>query len=414
MDGYITRRGSGGGFNVRVKAYHSVDEFPVKVRENTIGVITDEPIVGFDFSMEEPFRKSANKNLITSPFCETTHAYSGITWIDNGDGTITVNGTSPSGAINVFLLTPRFGATSHGNSIYLESGLYTLSGSPGGGCHIRLYKRTASHESLVCSDDGYGTVFELTEATEIRCELYITPGATIANAVFKPQLEKGLSATAFIMGRVANGRVWIQTGTRDYDAFFASTKNRIEIRPHHCYQDIDGEWVEKSAYSYKNGSWVKWWEGELFTLNNQWLNVTGGWGGSQIEATSATSKTGVSTKARENPNGGIYMDVLTESIGETTSTAFRIKKRIDLTDFSILTFEGYFERPGSNANNLVAACWEDITQLDYYTQKMAAFSKLSKTTATTISVDISKLTGLHHIGIGMRNAYARIDRCVLT
>lgn len=130
---------------------------------------------------------NCGKNLLPYPFKYTTKTINGITFTDNGDGTVTANGTATA--------TAQFFPKESTNGPLLAPGTYTFSGCPKGGdwktYHIRLTGFTAER------DFGNGSTFTLTQATRVGMSLTIVTGATVENLVFKPQIESGSTKTDY-------------------------------------------------------------------------------------------------------------------------------------------------------------------------------------------------------------------------
>lgn len=76
---------------------------------------------------------------------------------------------------------------------------------------------------------------------------------------------------------MAEGEVWFAIGAVSDVAFSATKKNPVMVYPLSAKQKIDGALVDVTAMSYQGGSWVAWWNGELFKDGNQFVAVTGGW-----------------------------------------------------------------------------------------------------------------------------------------
>ena len=133
--------------------------------------------------------KRTGKNLIPYPYLETTRTANGLTFTDNGDGTITVNGTAT--ATTVFQIKGR----SSGNTLGLEVGTeYTISGCPNGGSGSTYKVDILKYSSTAYATDyGNGASFTYSEATandvvgQIRIVFYT--GATVSNLVFKPMIR---------------------------------------------------------------------------------------------------------------------------------------------------------------------------------------------------------------------------------
>ena len=137
------------------------------------------------------------KNLIPYPHLYTTRTLYGVDFTDNGDGTVTANGTA-TGAV-------FFKATdlTNGTRMILPKGTYFLSGSPIGGStgtfatYIVVYDMNGSEQKRYW-DTGNGVKFDLPlENQIISVVLYITSGTTVKNITFRPQIEVGETATEY-------------------------------------------------------------------------------------------------------------------------------------------------------------------------------------------------------------------------
>lgn len=125
-------------------------------------------------------RKS--KNLIPYPYTETTKTQKGITFTDNGDGTITVNGTSTG------LATFTLGSVSLDNTkSYFLSGKNTSSNLP---LRIQIGQTWRAEEGngLAISQEG-GNHYTITLTALKR--------HTFDNVIIYPQLEEGSVATDY-------------------------------------------------------------------------------------------------------------------------------------------------------------------------------------------------------------------------
>ena len=122
------------------------------------------------------------KNLIPYPYSDTTKVSGGITFTDNGDGTITVNGVATGNAyFNVFYYGKLTGVAA-GDTV-------KLTGCPSGGSKDTYYITMQG-----ATDTGSGAEFIVADwmIKDPAIELYIEieTGTTMNNAVFKPRLEK--------------------------------------------------------------------------------------------------------------------------------------------------------------------------------------------------------------------------------
>ncbi len=162
-------------FNI-LPTYHFEENTDGQIRGAAGRVLRDCTIYG-----------NCGKNLLPYPFGDTTKTVNGITFTDNGDGTVTANGT----ATEIAQFFPKYSTSDPA----LAPGTYTFSGCPEGGdwktyC-IRLTGFTADR------DFGNGSTFTLTQATRVGLSLTISTGATVENLVFKPQIESGSTKTDY-------------------------------------------------------------------------------------------------------------------------------------------------------------------------------------------------------------------------
>ena len=135
----------------------------------------------------EPYHKYdipitvTGKNLIPYPYKGSSVTANGITIKINDDRTITVNGTAST-------------ATTFTIAQYtIQSGTYTLSGTKNGS--LSTYYMAIGGTS--CKDVGNGSSVTFDTETTISIYIIIKSGATLSNAVFKPQLEEGSTATTY-------------------------------------------------------------------------------------------------------------------------------------------------------------------------------------------------------------------------
>ena len=122
-------------------------------------------------------------NLLSYPYVNTTKTQNGVTFTDNGDGSITVNGTATSDTY--YLLN---------EVMYEANKTYTLHGCPiGGGVYTyRLYD-----DAIKLIDLGNGASISLSENKQGKIYIYIGNGVTATNLVFKPMLNEGSTALPY-------------------------------------------------------------------------------------------------------------------------------------------------------------------------------------------------------------------------
>lgn len=132
-------------------------------------------------------------NLLNYPYVNTTKTTSGITYTDNGNGTIRVSGTPT--ASNNFVLRSRK-STDDSNQLILPAGTYTVSGCPKGGSlttyYIQVGKSDASGNwKAIENDYGDGFTFTLTEETAIQLLIIVDNDCPAVDVTFKPMVEVG-------------------------------------------------------------------------------------------------------------------------------------------------------------------------------------------------------------------------------
>lgn len=126
---------------------------------------------------------ATGKNLLPYPYHHPTMTHQGITFTDNGDGTVTANGTA-TGRANFVLYS----------NTDTWSGDYALSGCPKGGSSSTYYIQSRNG----FKDCGEGFVHKSAHYAEFqRIAIYIEAGVTVENLVFKPQLEIGTAVTEY-------------------------------------------------------------------------------------------------------------------------------------------------------------------------------------------------------------------------
>lgn len=135
----------------------------------------------------------SGKNLMHYPYRNTTKTINGITFTDNGDGTITANGTATANA--TFLIDKNIGFENEGN--------YFLSGCPSGGglnsFYINWYQNHTGVTLKNYNDYGSGIIipYQHIFSENNSLSIAIIAGATVENLVFRPQLELGDTATEY-------------------------------------------------------------------------------------------------------------------------------------------------------------------------------------------------------------------------
>ena len=123
-------------------------------------------------------------NLIPYPYYDTTKTVNGVTFTDNGDGSITVNGTATENAIfNLKTITVQIGSN------------YFLSGCPSTGS-TTTYIVYAADGVYGYADAGAGKLIN-PASTNLSLSVLVYAGATLSNVVFRPMLNAGTTALPY-------------------------------------------------------------------------------------------------------------------------------------------------------------------------------------------------------------------------
>ena len=116
--------------------------------------------------------KLRSKNLIPYPYYDTTKTENGVTFTDNGDGTITVNGTATGNSRFDFL---------RNSSAEFPNATYTLSGISGGVVttyYIQMFSGSKYYDSV-----SNGSLTVTTDGNLTMITLYVKTGAVFNNLV---------------------------------------------------------------------------------------------------------------------------------------------------------------------------------------------------------------------------------------
>lgn len=247
--------------------------------------------LNFKIVAQEETPASTSRNLILYPFYQTTLTNNGVTFTDNGDGTVTANGTATAAAA-FYCGSPSL---EEWGVDLTEGEEYTVSGCPAGGGADTYNIQIVSHGWLWGYGSDYGagktiTAQEVSGACNLKVVLriVINAGVTVSNLVFKPQLEKGSTATDFVKYAQKENLIWIKsstsvpgytisgistpsgaktagwvsieatTGTASgAPEFNAIRKNELLIKPKSAKQYVNDVWTDVNAYIYGTAGWAQ-------------------------------------------------------------------------------------------------------------------------------------------------------------
>lgn len=191
------------GFERTVKGNVMEIESPLQSNLNNLSILGNSIQNGAptpETSVEVESVGEKTKNLIEYPYLDTSKTLNGLTFIDNGDGTITVNGTAESDTV--------FNIATQKTSIWdgiIPNEVYTLSVNVDGeytgniSCVCNYYPEGSSSYNNWMSSAVNKLVTKAcpTDITGIRSYIYIYAEAVLDNVTIKPQLEKGETATPY-------------------------------------------------------------------------------------------------------------------------------------------------------------------------------------------------------------------------
>lgn len=359
-----------GGASLNYKVVNGTAE-PTSPKENTIWVNTATAIHAHAFSADEPHRVSKNKNLVIYPYYDKTYTGAGITWTDNGDGTVTANGTAGA-PYSLFRLSAK---GVNDKEMLLEPGTYTFSAGAAASTdyYIQIAYTTDDWATTKWVDANNLTskTFTITQQVKARINLKINEGATVSNLVFKPQLEKGSSATDFVKGD-ATGQVWFQTGTDSANPFSALKKTKLMVYIIGTKVYDGSAWVTRSTKIYQGGAWKAF---DVYLFNYGDLGISGGFIGRKSDGSTESTYFSVGTSIKS------------QTMQYTAQGYFSVNK-IDLAPFSTVKVTGY-----GGWSPRVGFCTEQSQ--GYGTGDFVAYKTLSDA-QSTVSIDVSSLTGSYY------------------
>lgn len=160
------------------------DPFFVGTEDNITEFSSIDSLFEFPFSIEE------SANLLPYPYYQTSRSDSGLTYTDNGDGTITVNGTNTAtGTAKAFVMRSRAN-----ENFKLPAGTYILSGGLSNSQRMIINYEPAGSSSAVtlATDTGSEVTFTVTEEISqypLQVGLYSTSGATYDDVTIYPMIR---------------------------------------------------------------------------------------------------------------------------------------------------------------------------------------------------------------------------------
>ena len=169
--------------NLGIWLYANAGADPASVSE---GAYVDYTNITIELGNTVEERRNLIPYLFAEAFTNNQLKRNGITYTDNLNGTITVNGTATGQSYLMLWSEPK-----------LPIGNYALSGCPAGGSG-GTYFMTGNGYTVTKTDIGNGGLLSVEEdSPQTNFVIVVQSGTTVNNLVFKPQLEKGTVSTPF-------------------------------------------------------------------------------------------------------------------------------------------------------------------------------------------------------------------------
>lgn len=356
----ILNMSSGGGSELNFSIVGGTAQ-PTNPKENTIWVNTDAEITGWHFCAKEP----NGNNVSLYPYSESTTTKSGVSFVDNGDGSLTATGRLSDGATYVHYYFKW--------AFVLPPGRYQLTGCPTAvGFNFEVWETSVRQIT-----SGQNVSFVLTQATQVDIITSITY-ATDFFVVFEPKLYC-----------LENGVVWFATGAGSNTEFEALKKNGIMVYPLSAKLYSGGAWSNKSAKIYQGGEWTDFWDGYLYYWGSAaYDEITGGW--SRKDYTIG----GWAASTNCGKNGNELYCVGSQGSPGMIGTV----KPINLTNYDILSLWGH-TTVAQEASRLYVSRTKEVVDT------CVASVSLPTGDNKTLTLDVSGLTGEYYIAFGASANY---------
>lgn len=165
-------------------------------------VVTCQPVEGYPLTVAAEDGATVTrcgKNLVTYPYRETTKTLYGITFTDNGDGSITLNGTATAHAY-FYLRNSQKWDVKPGEQYTAK--LHQVSGSKSGElqfvCNYYATGQTNYSSWMSASDFTPATGKCPAAMSYMAAYILVLNGTTCTDLVVKPQFEYGTVATEYV------------------------------------------------------------------------------------------------------------------------------------------------------------------------------------------------------------------------
>lgn len=152
--------------------------------QSALEVITEMSAVDNMFYF--PFASEGGKNLLTYPYYQTSRTAVGLTYTDNGDGSITIDGTNTSSSTQAFVCRSRTSET-----FTLPKGTYKLTGGINSQKRVVINYQGSNGVVTLAASSGNPVTFVVTDQIAnipLQVGIYTAAGASYDNVTFYPMI----------------------------------------------------------------------------------------------------------------------------------------------------------------------------------------------------------------------------------
>lgn len=166
-------------FDIDVKKYLRTGEFDL-----TFDCKPQRFLTSGETAITFPDGGESSPNLLVYPYYNTTKTTNGITFTDNGDGTVTANGTNTGNG------SVEFVCIANADNLMLPLNDYLLSGCTGGSSSKYFLRVDCSGTTPtnINNYNGATAVKVIDDTKPLRISIKVMAGATVNNVTFKPMI----------------------------------------------------------------------------------------------------------------------------------------------------------------------------------------------------------------------------------
>lgn len=324
--------------------------------------ITEEASTEYEPYQENDGLGAFSGNLLDTDYFSASFIGSsnGITFVDNQDGTITLNGTATKETVIGIILSSKY--------LKIPAGNYVLSG---GTSTVYLQGKMKGDDTISWFDRGNGVILSLSEDIDFRFNIRVRAGTTLNNFVVKPQLEEGDTPTEYrphnYIDVVTSGKNLFDKSKYSYtvgyynnDGIYNTSSNGLTAytdnysavfpnRKYHCsslggyngaiiaiyFYSKSKEWISRAKYTVTTTTLIK---GYTFTTPNNCYYVR-----FQIFLGSGSNETPFDKNTfqlEEGTEATPYIEAITTTIDLTGHNSIMPNEYIDFRNGCIVRSDG--------------------------------------------------------------------------